>query len=584
MQLSSISFIQAEARDAPQLGPATKFRFGQKAKNMKAIFSALVVIFLGLFMVSVGRADSVIVWGNLNYGNSSLTTNVPANATNITALAAGDDHCLALRADGTVVAWGDNFYGQTNVPSNLTNVVSIAAGSTHCLALRKDGTVAMWGTIWTSGVTNAPSNATNIAALGLGPGAQHVLALRSDGTVLDWGNIAYGASLTNTPLTARNVVAVAAGNFFGLALRSDGKVVAWGYDQGTSTAVPTAATNIVAIATGWNGCAALRADGTVLVWGSAGVAPSGFTSVVDLVCPLNHPYLYFAQGCDVLALRRNGTLIEYSSSVPAYATNNISVIAAGSYTGIAAVGSGPPIFSGLPISRTVAIGSRAYFRALAVGAMPMSYQWTCNGTNLPGMTNTVLVLTNVQPAQAGNFYSLIASNSLGTATNGAMFLNELPVDFAVQPQILSAFVGATASFTTAYTNGIGPFSFQWQFGNTNLPNATNSSLSLTNVQLNQAGSYSFIVSNSYGSATNTAALTVMPLVFNAVSTNVMMTTNGFQFRLDSVYATNAVFIFASTDLVNWLPILTNPPTTGSVLFLDASATNMPQRFYRAMEQ
>ena len=43
-------------------------------------------------------------------------------------------------------------------------------------------------------------------------------------------------------------------------------------------------------------------------------------------------------------------------------------------------------------------------------------------------------------------------------------------------------------------------------------------------------------------------------------------------------------IFASTDLANWQPILTNPPATGSVLFLDAAATNLPQRFYRALEK
>ena len=76
----------------------------------------------------------------------------------------------------------------------------------------------------------------------------------------------------------------------------------------------------------------------------------------------------------------------------------------------------------------------------------------------------------------------------------------------------------------------------------------------------------------------------MPLLFNAVSTNLLMTTNGLQFRLDSVYATNAVLIYASTDLISWLPIFTNPPATGSVLFLDAAATNISQRFYRALEQ
>ena len=84
--------------------------------------------------------------------------------------------------------------------------------------------------------------------------------------------------------------------------------------------------------------------------------------------------------------------------------------------------------------------------------------------------------------------------------------------------------------------------------------------------------------------TNNATLTVQPFVFNLSSTNVFFSTNGMQLQLAGVFATNAMILYASTDLVSWLPILTNPPATGSVLFLDSDATNWPQRFYRATEQ
>jgi hypothetical protein len=43
------------------------------------------------------------------------------------AIAAGWKHSLALKNDGTVVAWGDNSLGQLDVPANLSNVVAIAA-------------------------------------------------------------------------------------------------------------------------------------------------------------------------------------------------------------------------------------------------------------------------------------------------------------------------------------------------------------------------------------------------------------------------------------------------------------------------
>jgi len=51
------------------------------------------------------------------------------------AIAAGDSHTVALKRDGTVVAWGDNEHGQTTIPSNLVGVVAIAAGKNHTVAL-----------------------------------------------------------------------------------------------------------------------------------------------------------------------------------------------------------------------------------------------------------------------------------------------------------------------------------------------------------------------------------------------------------------------------------------------------------------
>jgi len=82
--------------------------------------------------------------GGLGNNDSGQTT-VPAGLSNVVALTAGWSHSLALKSNGTVVAWGYNDSGQTTVPAGVNNVVAIAAGWSHSLALRSAGTVVGWG-------------------------------------------------------------------------------------------------------------------------------------------------------------------------------------------------------------------------------------------------------------------------------------------------------------------------------------------------------------------------------------------------------------------------------------------------------
>jgi hypothetical protein len=78
------------------------------------------------------QADGTVVgWGYDNYGQRS----VPVGLSNVVAIAAGEYYSLALQVDGTVVGWGRDNYGQINVPAGLSNVVAIAGGGAHSLAL-----------------------------------------------------------------------------------------------------------------------------------------------------------------------------------------------------------------------------------------------------------------------------------------------------------------------------------------------------------------------------------------------------------------------------------------------------------------
>ena len=70
--------------------------------------------------------------------------------TNIIEVSAGMNHTVGLRSDGTVVAVGDNSYGQINV-QNWRNVVSISAKGNITVAMTADGKVLVTGHLFRYG-------------------------------------------------------------------------------------------------------------------------------------------------------------------------------------------------------------------------------------------------------------------------------------------------------------------------------------------------------------------------------------------------------------------------------------------------
>ena len=83
------------------------------------------------------------------------------------------------------------------------------------------------------------------------------------------------------------------------------------------------------------------------------------------------------------------------------------------------------------------------------------------------------------------------------------------VSITVQPQSQTAVSGTNVVLTVAAA-GVAPLSYQWQFNGTALAGATNTSLTLTNVQSTNSGNYQAVVSNPAGSVSSTVAvLTVL---------------------------------------------------------------------------
>lgn len=162
-----------------------------------------------------------------------------------------------------------------------------------------------------------------------------------------------------------------------------------------------------------------------------------------------------------------------------------------------------------PKSQTVAVGQTAQFSVGAWGAAPLRFQWRKYTTPLGGETNSTLNLTNVQLATAGD-YSVVLTNGSGAVTSGVATLTVAPLLISPQPQDQTLQVGATASFSAGVI-GSGTLSYQWRKEGYAIAGATNLTCAITNVQLSDAGAFTFVASNSFGSATSRVArLTVTP--------------------------------------------------------------------------
>jgi plastocyanin len=173
-----------------------------------------------------------------------------------------------------------------------------------------------------------------------------------------------------------------------------------------------------------------------------------------------------------------------------------------------------PSITTQPISATVTAGSPASFTVAASGSPTPTYQWQKDGADISGATSTTYSNASVSTSDAGN-YTAVATNSAGTATSSVATLtvNVAPA-FTTQPASQTVTVGANVTFTAAASGSPTP-TYQWQKGGANISSATSATLSLTNVQLADAGTYTVVATNSAGSVTSNAAV----LTVNALNTS-----------------------------------------------------------------
>ena len=200
------------------------------------------------------------------------------------------------------------------------------------------------------------------------------------------------------------------------------------------------------------------------------------------------------------------------SNVQTNDSGNYKVIVANSYgsatsaVAVLTVSQLAPLITSQPQDQTVSIGSNALFSVTASGAPTLHYQWSFNGTNLAGATRSSFAINNVQPRNAGN-YAVRVSNNYGAATssNAALTVVGIPPSITSQPASMTVPSGTNVILSVT-ASGSAPLSYQWNFNGSPVSGATQSALTLNNIQTNQAGTYFVQVTNFMGSTNSANAI------------------------------------------------------------------------------
>ncbi|MEN6521655.1 MAG: hypothetical protein ABFD46_10975 [Armatimonadota bacterium] len=171
---------------------------------------------------------------------------------------------IATYHGGSVVAWGNNDYGQCNPAAPNSEYVAVSGGYDFAVGLKSDGSVTQWGQI--GGIIPSPnSDFTAISC-----GNWHTVGLKSDGSAVCWANNIWGSysGQCNMPSPNSGFTAISSSAYNSLGLKSDGSIVCWGDNTDSQRIVPAPNSGFVSVAGGGNHFIGLKSDGTIVCWGT----------------------------------------------------------------------------------------------------------------------------------------------------------------------------------------------------------------------------------------------------------------------------------------------------------------------------
>lgn len=270
----------------------------------------------------------------------------PPQPREILSIAAGSSHSALVKADGTLLTWGNNEYGQLGLGSALdqnrpqavgNDYQKVAIDGTHTLALKKDGSFWRWGAISTTYTHGdfLKEKAKALAPVQAFPGTTHLLrsgyqmvrglGLRDDGTILDWG---YVWEIAKPPVEfGREVRAIGAGKFASYAVKNDGTL--WELAQYPINPPPKHVGNdFLKVSVNADHAYGVKADGSLWGWGNNDLNQLGEKTPNGGADPVK-----IGDGfVDVAAGRFHGIALAADGSVWTWGNNEVGVIGDGTTT------------------------------------------------------------------------------------------------------------------------------------------------------------------------------------------------------------------------------------------------------------
>ncbi len=164
-------------------------------------------------------------------------------------------------------------------------------------------------------------------------------------------------------------------------------------------------------------------------------------------------------------------------------------------------------FTAMPTNQTVNPGEPAVFCAGALACPYPAFQWFFNGAPIPGAVHACYQIASAQASDAGEYYAILSGDGWGSRTTPTATLTVRPYSPTIisQPSEQKVVVGWPVDLHVG-AGGAVPLGYQWFLDGKLLSGAAMPDLHYENVQLSQAGAYTVVVTNVYGSVTSAPAI------------------------------------------------------------------------------